>query len=151
MIVKETVNLEEIKAILCDPVIYDTISSDECPLIGEFEPPLNGFLYYGGYVDNKIIALAVYHKYLDGDKYHPQVLPEFREKYAKKFVEQSLKLKGTPILYAVIPDLYKSVLNFALKFGFKIVDKKLNSFVKNGKSYNDNILRLIEWDLSETP
>ena len=83
----------------------------------------------------------VYHKHLDGNKCHVQVLPEFRKEYALKFGEQSLLFRGTLPLYAVIPDLYKNVLEFALHFGFKVIDKKLNSYVKNGKSYNDNILR----------
>jgi hypothetical protein len=70
-----------------------------------------------------------------------QVLPEFRKEYALKFGEQSLLFRGTLPLYAVIPDLYKNVLEFALHFGFKVIDKKINSYVKNGKSHNDNILR----------
>jgi hypothetical protein len=142
MIVKQTTNLADIKAVLCNPAIYDTIIDDNSPLIEDFEPPITDeYLYVGGYVKGEIAALMVYHKYLDGNECHVQVLPEFRKKYAKEFGEQSLQFKGTRPLYAVIPDLYQNVLDFAKCFGFKVIDKKLNSYVKNGKSYDDNILR----------
>jgi len=141
MILKETTNIDDIKAVLCNPAIYDTISDDNSPLIDEFEPPLENYLYVGGYVNGEIIALMVYHKYLDGNKCHVQVLPEFRKEYALEFGEQSLLFRGTLPLYAVIPDLYKNVLEFAFNFGFKVIDTKVDSYVKNNKSYNDNILR----------
>ena len=142
MIVKQTIDIDEIRSILCNPAIYDTITDDNSPLAKDFKPPINDdYLYIGGYVKGNIIALMVYHKYLDGNKCHVQVLPDFRRKHAKDFGEQSLLFRGTLPLYAVIPDLYQNVLDFALFFGFKIIDKKLNSCVKDGKSYNDNILR----------
>ena len=141
MIVKETTDIDDIKAILCNPAIYDTITEDNSPLAEDFTPVFEDHLYIGGYVKGEIIALMVYHKHLDGNKCHVQVLPEFRKEYALKFGEQSLLFRGTLPLYAVIPDLYKNVLEFALHFGFKVIDKKLNSYVKNSKSYNDNILR----------
>lgn len=141
MIVKETTNADDIKAILCNPAIYDTITEDNSPLAEEFTPTFDDHLYVGGYVKGEIIALMVYHKYLDGNKCHVQVLPEFRKEYALEFGEQSLLFRGTLPLYAVIPDLYKNVLDFALHFGFSVIDKKAMSYIKNGKSYNDNILR----------
>jgi hypothetical protein len=142
LIVKETTDLDDIKAVLCDPAIYDTITDDNSGLIEDFKPPLEDHLYIGGYVNGEIVALMVYHKYLDGNKCHVQVLPEFRKEYALKFGEQSLLFRGTLPLYAVIPDLYKNVLEFSFLFGFKTIDKTENTYVKNGKSYNDNILRL---------
>ncbi len=141
MILKKTTSIDDIKSILCNPAIYDTITEDNSPLAEDFTPVFEDHLYIGGYVKGEIIALMVYHKHLDGNKCHVQVLPEFRKEYALKFGEQSLLFRGTLPLYAVIPDLYKNVLEFAKHFGFKVIDKKLNSYVKNGKSYNDNILR----------
>ncbi len=142
MIVKPTTDINEIKAVLCNKHIYDTITDDNSVNADDYEPDMGGEnLYIGGYVKGEIMALMVYHKYLDGNSCHVQVLPEFRKEYALKFGEQSLLFRGTLPLYAVIPDLYKNVLEFAKHFGFKVIDKKLNSYVKNGKSYNDNILR----------
>ena len=141
MIVKKTVDIDDIKTVLFNPAIYDTITTDNCPLLGEVDPPLTDeYLYVGGYVDGKIIALMVYHKYLDGNKCHVQVLPEYRKDYAKKFGEQSLLFRGTLPLYAKIPDLYKNVLDFALLNKFEVIDIEKDAHIKNGKTYNVNVL-----------
>ena len=146
MILKQTTDIDEIKAILCDPAIYDTITDDNCMNSSEFEPPLEGYRYIGGYVGDNIIALMVYHEYLDGSKCHVQVLPEFRKEYAKQFGEQSLMFNGTRPLYAEIPELYNNVLEFAKINGFKVIDTKLNDSTKHGITYNTKVL---SWDLSE--
>ncbi len=142
MIVTATTNLTDIKAVLCNPAIYDTITDDNCPNIEDFEPPINNkYLYVGGYVDNEIIGLMVYHEYLDGNKCHVQVLPEHRKEHAKQFGEQSLQYRGTRPLYAEIPDLYKNVLDFAILNDFKVIKRIDNGFIKNGVNYTVNVLR----------
>lgn len=142
LLAKETTSLEDIKTVLCHPEIYDCITDDNSPDVSEFEPPINDdYLYIGGYAKGEIIALMVYHRYLDGNECHVQVLPEHRKEYAKDFGEQSLVFRGTRPLYAKIPEMYKNVLEFAICFGFEIIDKHKNSFIKNGISYDDNILR----------
>ena len=142
MIVKKTTNADDIKAILCQGAIYECITDDECPPVEEFEPPTDqDYLYVGGYVNGEIIAIMVYHEYMDGNECHIQVLPEHRKQYAKDFAEQALSFRGTLPLYAEIPDLYKNVLNFACSFGFKVISKRDNDYVKNGVYYNMNILR----------
>tara|TARA_R110000772_G_scaffold64173_4_gene143483 strand:+ start:213 stop:659 length:447 start_codon:yes stop_codon:yes gene_type:complete len=147
VILKETTNADDIKAILCNPAIYDTITDDNSPELSEFEPPLtNEYLYVGGYINNKIIGLMVYHKYLDGNACHVQVLPKHRKEHAIKFGEQVLKFKGTLPLYAEIPDLYKNVLSFALLNKFKVINIKKNDYIKNGKTYNVNVLEYTKWD-----
>ena len=142
MIVRPTKDREEIESVLCRSEIYDTITDDESPNVEDFNPPINDdYLYIGGYVNSKIIGLMVYHKYLDGNKCHVQVLPEFRKKYARKFGEQVLEFRGHSPLYAEIPDLYKNVLDFALLNKFKVIGIKQNDYIKQGKTYNTNILR----------
>ena len=142
MIVKQTTNIAEIKRILCEPVIYDTITADNCPSVEDFEPPINkDYKYVGGYVNSKIIGVMVYHKYLDGNECHVQVLPDFRKEYAIKFGEQVLSFRGHSPLYAEIPTLYKNVLDFALINNFEIIDTIKNDYVKNGKTYDINVLR----------
>ena len=142
MIVTATTNSTDIKAVLCNPAIYDTITDDNCPNIEDFEPPINNkYLYVGGYVDNEIIGLMVYHEYLDGNKCHVQVLPEHRKEHAKQFGEQSLQYRGTRPLYAEIPDLYKNVLDFAILNDFKVIKRIDNGFIKNGVNYTVNVLR----------
>lgn len=142
MIIKKTANIDDIKAVLCHTDIYDTISGDNCPLIDEFEPPVTeDYLYIGGYVNNKIVALMVYHKYLDGNECHVQVLPEYRKKHAKEFGEKSLKFKGDLPLYAEIPALYENVLSFALMNNFEVINTLKGSYTKNGKPYDTKVLR----------
>ena len=147
MKVSKTTDIEKIKAILCNKAIYATIGSDDAPPLNEFEPPVNDeYIYIGGYVDGVIMALMVYHKYLNGNECHVQVLPEFRKEYALKFGEQALNFRGTRPLYAEIPFLYQNVLSFALINGFEIVGEKENAYTKNGIKYNVNILEYKEWD-----
>ena len=142
MIVKETINIDDIKAILCNAAIYDTIGSDKAPLVEDFEPPVNNdYLYVGGYVKGEIIALMVYHKYLDGLECHVQVLPEHRKEHAINFGEQSLLFRGNSPLYAEIPDLYKNVLDYALMNNFEVIDVRESDYIKRGKTYNVNVLK----------
>ena len=142
MIVKETVNEEEISCILRNPDIYETIAEDGFDAIDKFAIPLDGHLYVGGYVNGEIIALMVYHAYRDGNVCHVHVLPKYRKDYALKFGEQSLLFCGTQPLYAEIPDLYKNVLDFAINFNFKIIETVIDGCIKNGVSYNINIMRM---------
>lgn len=147
MIIKEINNVDDIKSILCHGAIYECITGDECPGVEDFEPPTDqNYMYIGGYVKGDIIAIMVYHAYLDGNECHVQVLPEYRKEYAKKFGQQALMFRGTAKLYAEIPDLYKNVLNFALMNNFKVIDVKENDYIKNGERYNVNVLEYIEWD-----
>lgn len=141
MIIKECHNIDDIKTVLCHPEIYDTITDDNCPKLEDFVPPMNEeYTYIVGYVKGEPIGAMIYHKYRDGNKCHVQVLPEYRKEYAKKFGEQSLLFKGTLPLYAEIPDLYKNVLDFALINNFKVIDVKENDYIKNGQTYNVNVL-----------
>ncbi len=141
MIVRETKNIEDIKSVLCHPEIYDCIATDESPSIKEFEPPLDNQVYVGGYVEGDIMAVMAYHKFRDGLELHIQVLPEFRRKYAIEFGERALMFRGRKPLYATIPDLYKNVLEYALSFGFEVIERIESTDTKNGKSFTDNVLK----------
>ena len=142
MIVKEIFNEDEIKKVICHPVIYEEISGDNRPGINDFKLPLSSDIdYIGGYVNGEIIALMVYHDHKLGKECHIQILPEFRRKYAVKFAEQSLLFRGTQDLYAEIPTLYKNVLNFALSNGFEIVGEIKNNHIKKGIAYDTKVLR----------
>ena len=143
MIIEECHNIDDIKAVLCHPEVYDTIASDECPKLEDFEPPMTDkYMYIVGYVKGSPIGVMIYHRYRDGNKCHVQVLPEYRKEYAIKFGQQSLTFRGTVPLYAEIPDLYKNVLDFALLNNFKVIDVKKDDYIKNGETYNVNVLEL---------
>ena len=142
MIVKATESVEDIKAVLCDPAIYDKISDDNSINSEYFTPPINNdHLYVGGFVKGECVAIMVYHTYKDGLTCHVQVLPEFRKEYAQEFGEQSLLFRGTLPLYAEIPKLYGNVLNFAKLNGFKVIDTVKDDYLKNGVRYDIDVLR----------
>ena len=130
-----------------DPVctmneIYETITDDNSISARYFNAPItDDYLYVGGFVKGEIVGIMVYHAYRDGNKCHVQVLPEYRNKYARLFGEQSLMFRGTQPLYAEIPSLYQNVLDFALTFGFEVIDKKISDYIKNGQNYDTYILR----------
>lgn len=139
---QKTVDIDHIKTVLCNAAIYDAIGEDGSPSAEDFEPPItDDYLYIGGYVEDEIIALMIYHKYRDGNNCHVQVLPEYRKEHAINFGEQALKFRGTLPLYAEIPTLYKNVLAFALMNNFKVIDVNENEYTKNGETYNVNVLR----------
>lgn len=142
MIVKEITNIEDIKAILCHEDIYDTITADGSVKADKFEPPLDDHVYVGGYHNGEIFALLVYHPFRDGNKCHVQVLKSHRAEFAKEFGEKAILFRGKKPLYAVIPDLYKNVLDFSFVFGFEVIEKTEKTYLKNGIAYDDNILRL---------
>ena len=142
MIVKQIDDVEDIKKVLCVGSIYECITDDTCPPADEFEPPTDQcYTYVAGYVNGEIIGIMVYHKYLDGNECHIQVLPDYRKQHAREFAEQALLFRGTLPLYAEIPDLYKNVINFAIAHDFEVIDTKENNYIKNGKTYNTNVLR----------
>jgi hypothetical protein len=142
MVIKECFDAKVIKSILCHPEIYSAISSDYCPCATDFEPPINSdYKYIIGFVNEKPIGVMIYHKYLDGNECHVQVLPEYRKEHAVKFGEQSLFFRGNLPLYAEIPELYKNVLNFALSNSFYIIDTIDDGYIKSGVKYPVNILK----------
>ena len=143
MIVRETRDLTEIKRILCHPEIYDCISDDYSPNAEEFEPPLFNVKYIGGYVENEIIGVMIYHNKKGQMFCHIQVLPEFRKEYAEEFAGKALneQLKDNDVVWAEVPDCYQNVLRFAKSFGFQIVDVYDDGYLKNGELSYMNVLR----------
>ena len=128
---------------LFHPEIFDTISDDNSPGAEDFELP-DDCQYIGGFCEGEIFAVMIYDTFRDGVKLHIQVLPEYREQFAQEFGRLGLdigKAKRVPI-YADIPSNYPNVLKFAQSFGFKVIETMENSSVKNGKSYNCNLLIL---------
>ncbi len=144
MIIKETIDPDEIKRVLCHPEIYPCITSDdECPDLEDFEPPMDAE-YIGGYVGCDIIGIMVYHTYKDGFECHIQVLPEYRKEYAREFAQMALeigKAKNASI-YAEIPDCYPNVLKFAKSFGFNETGSIEDGYTRNGMTCDVTTLRL---------
>jgi len=139
--VKETRNISEIKKVLCHPDIYERSKDDYCPESRYFEPP-EWATYIGGYLDDDIIGLMVYHTEDDGLKCHFQVLPEHRI-HAIQFARMALNFgeAKNASIYVEIPGCYPEVIFFAKGVNFKEsgVIEKIHK--KNGKFYNVTRLR----------
>ena len=137
LIVRETKDHEEIKQVLCHPVIYDCISDDNCPTADKFEPPESA-QYIAGYVDNDIIGLMIYHRVTEGLKCHIQVLPEYRKLYSRKFAQMALKFgeAKNATIFSEVPTLYPNVIEFAKEFGFKQIGNIRDSYTKKGMVYD---------------
>ena len=102
MIVRETTDIEEIKSVLCHKDIFSYISEGVDIEPEEYEPPLNNVVYLIGYSKGRAFALACFHPFKDGLKFHPNVLSGYRLKYARDFVKQSLCMIKCPV-YVEIP------------------------------------------------
>ena len=134
MIIRETKDVDEIKKILCHPEIFPRIAGDTEITPEEFEPPLNDVLYLGGY-DGDMFAVSCFHSFRDGLKFHPNVLPEYRLRYARIFAKQCLSMLKCTI-YAEVPLEFKRAINFAKKLGF-------DSIANNKDSTNTVLMRLL--------
>lgn len=127
---------EDILKIITQPEMYDRMSND-------YDPPLFEFVFkkfgdwIGGYVNGEIASLYWVH---DFNQMHFMVDKGYRE-YARDLFYHSQNAWGLPV-FCVIPDLYKTTINFAKKAGFTIIKKNKNSFKKNGKIYNEIIMEL---------
>lgn len=138
MITRETKDKGEIKSVLCHPAIWDTIATGVDMLPDDFDPPISKeYEYLGGYVDDEIMALMVYH-IVDGIvKVHVQVLPEYRKDYALEFGKKAIE-NGEKYgqLYAEIPTCYPNVLEFAALNGFEHTGTRDNEYKRNGLYYD---------------
>jgi len=145
MHVTETTNKKDIRKVLCHPDIYDVINGDGSPDIAEFEVPINEDIeYIAGYEKDDIIGLMIYHTINDFVECHIQVLPEYRQEYAKEFARIALQVDKYRArdLYAEIPEIYKNVIDFAESFGFVRVKTIKDEYIKNGLKYDVHRYRL---------
>lgn len=116
MIVKQTFNTEDVKKVICHPEVFSEIKGDYDVAAEEFDPRFEDVVYFGGY-DDEVFGIAAYQPFRDGLKYHPNVLPNYRQKYGKRFVEYTVTMIECP-LYAEIPNRRKRLINLAKKLGF---------------------------------
>jgi len=141
MIVRLTKSKKDIFVILNDDDIYNRMASDSRTGEKPFIVFDNNHKYVIGFVDNKPIGLCIYCKKPSGNIIHFYVLPKCRYKYAKEFAEKALEFKYNGSVFAITPECYMSVVNFALKLGFKECGIHNDTFIKNSKKYKQIITR----------
>lgn len=133
MIIRKTTDQDEIKKILFHPSIYPNISEGVELDCDNTVFPVDRVLYLGGY-DPDIFALACFHSFQDGLKFHPNVLPSHRLKYGRDFVKQTAFMVKSPI-YVEIPKNRKRLFNLAKKIGF--------DSIANNKDPSTHLMRLL--------
>lgn len=120
----------DVDAVILDPEIYDRISDDTCPPREAFRVPYNQGVYLAGFVNNRLASLFVVHDGL----MHFMVMKHSRL-HAGALLEASMKVWKAPARVA-IATLYRSVINFAWKHGFRATGLEKGAFVKNGVAYD---------------
>jgi hypothetical protein len=137
---------QDIETVLKHPEIWGRVSSDITVPADEWA--INRFgLYLGGYVDDDVVAVMVFHEVADKvGQCHIHTLPEVRKQYASQFAEGAFEWYWTYFdhdsLIAEIPTLYPDVIGFAKKFGFKEVGVGRTQFLKSGQLYDKVVLKL---------
>ncbi len=134
MIIKRTVNQDEIKEILFHPDIYKDISGGVQLNHSDINLPMDSVLYIGGY-SSGIFAVSCFHRFRDGLKMHINILKSHRLKYARDFVKKCISMVKYN-LYIEFPDKRKDIFNLATKFGF-------DSVVNNNSHSNKILMRLL--------
>lgn len=130
-------SIRDINLVLFDDEIFDRISDDNTRKEGLLFP-YQDWDWYGGYINNNIIGLFYIH---DDNWMHFAVLKQYR-KYASKFLKKCLKEYNKSV-YCLIPTMYKSVINFAKKHGFKENGNGQFKYLKNNVFY-DNVKLIYE-------
>jgi len=139
VITSRIISPKEAAKVLNDPEIYDRISNDNCP--DTFDEYPDTALYIGGYVNGQLVSVSIIHETKIGYKFHYQVLKQHR-KYAGKLLKQAIGpiLQICESIYCEIPSLYRSVINFASKHGFEVVEIKNACYPKNGINYDVHVM-----------
>lgn len=125
---------EDIDRVMFDDEIYDRISDDSCPPKEEIRLTYHEAKYVAGYIDGETASLAALH---DG-RVHFMVLKPYRLHAHELWKETEKYLP--PKMYAAVPSLYKTLINFAKKHGFREVDVQKKVYRKNGRLYDRHIL-----------
>lgn len=134
MITADFCTAEEAKAVLFDDEIYDRITDDRSPAKEKFTPPAEGVSYIAGYVDGQIASLFIVHD----EKLHFMVLKAFRL-HARELLRHSFIIWPHRV-YVEIPTLYRTVINFAKRAGFKEAGLAPRPHLKNGMLYDRQTL-----------
>ena len=138
MIVEKARSQVDINSVLKHPEIYAAIAGDNAVPVDEWEPA--PAVYVGGYVDDKPIAIMVFHpKNSVLWQLHIHVLPKYRKQYADDFLKGSLDWfwsRYNAKLIAEIPSLHQNVIKFAERHSFKLDGMTENGYLKNGKLWS---------------
>ncbi len=132
--ITRTYNMDVVNSILTHPDIWKDIA----PIgVDPFDSPYRADVLY--YLVNGGDGVITFHRYRDGLKCHPNILPSKRGKQAFIAIEESIKLMfnlGCQSIYAEIDPRLRHVTLAAMRLGFNLLEpgdrnlfirRKLNS------------------------
>ena len=130
--------IKDVALILLDEEIHDrsnpdgALPADKCSVE---KANTKGWLFIGGYLKGQVVSLFA----VKGGLLHFFVLKPFR-KHAREALNKSINYYGAN-LFVKIPKLYQASINLALNHGFRSYGLSKDKFIKNGKSYDIEIMR----------
>lgn len=143
MRVSRTSNARDIKSVLAAP--YETMRGDGEPSLENLELFADGLEYIGGYIEEEIFAIMLFHRYRDGQKIHITVEQGNKNGRAHKFGRLALRFRDSTLpLYTEIPACFPRTIEFAKSFGFEIIETHAGKFIRNGRPHDSKIMRVTE-------
>lgn len=127
---------KDVLAVILDDEIYDRHTDDTDPPKHKLGAAnLSGWVTLCGYVEGNIASLFL----VKDGQLHFYCLKPYR-RHARTLLNQALKTHRKPV-FCEIPVLYLETINFALKAGFRRLQRKRDAWVKNGQIYDVEVLR----------
>lgn len=127
LVIKRIFDVNKVRDILVNPVIWGAISSEEIDIASFTVEDKRSHIHLIGYLDDTPIGVFIVHPNLRKEYYcHVQVLPNYRKTHAKAFGKAVLDWiwNNTEILVlnASINEKFSNVTSFAQVNGFTKVD-----------------------------
>lgn len=145
MRISRTFDPRVVKSVMLCPEIWETVAEDD-QLPEMFEPEMEADCWLNVLRGTSLIGLYNVHPHNSVTlEIHAQILPEYREGYAKDSSRLVLQwvLDNAPEyekVIAQIPTLYPNVKQFTLNAGFQEEGINRLSYRKNGKIYDQWLL-----------
>ncbi len=100
---------------------------------------------------DELIGIISSHSFRDGQEIHPIILEDYRLEYSSVAIGMAIEWvyenKECTKVYTQIPVIYRAMINFAKKRGFKTVEiLKNNRHTPDGNVYDVNVLLLEKRD-----
>jgi len=136
----EVLTSEQTTNFLLIPEVWERAADDNSRR--EFDIP-SSTMKLGAFVDGTLASVALFSPFRDGWKLHFYVLRRFRLKHAREAIKSIMSaMHAEFIVYVAIPTLYREVINFAKRSGFRELEIEPATATIGGKTYD----RVILWD-----
>ena len=127
--ITRTFNMDMVNSILTHPDIWKDIA----PIgVDPFDSPYKADVLY--YLVNDGDGIITFHRFREGLKIHPNILPSKRGKHAYQAIEEAIKLMfdfGWHSIYAEIDPRLRNVTMAAKHLGFRLLESgDRNLFVR---------------------